>query len=655
MIMKCVAVILYDLAVEYNYTVINGISSYFENRQDVRLLISSVKTPHDKGDCYDYQFWTTMEILKSQDVDGYIIVPNSFSNYLNFEILLQNIQDISKKPVVSVAVPINLPGSKYTYVSCEKCYCDIIEHLMSKHNRKKIAFFSAELASSPEGEERFSAYKNALQQNNMDFNPDLVFPGDFTPGTSRRYISDHFSNTKELPFDAILCANDHTAVGCTHALLDLGFNVPKDVSVFGFDDSSVATQFYPTTSTINQDVAQSGFQAAKMIDEMIDGKPVPDKIKIDTFPVFRQSCGCIDASIQTNAYIDYKGVYHGVDEKKEIESRVAAVATTQNLEGIYKLLNMMDSIYTSTTDKTVLQSILDLTRVSVLAICLYPQVIEVNREDDFELPESAYLSVFVNKDKNICNLDFEQLEANKFNPIEVILPETLKDVDSGSYFIIPIFLRSKNYGYMVCKFEIENAYLVSIYSKIITNSVIQTYEFQKSEKIKQKLLQKNENLDIQSKTDELTQIFNRRGFMEYGQRLLDLSVSIAKEGYAFFCDMDGLKKINDTYGHETGDLAIKTQAIILKKAFRDSDLIGRLSGDEFGVIAPGFKIKCLENFQQRLADLSREESEKAGLPFVLSISLGGQPFNEQNYDLKKLLIEADKNLYKEKLIKHSKQ
>lgn len=653
--MKCVAVILYDLSVEYNYTVVNGISSYFENRDDVRLLISSVKTPHDKGDCYDYQFWTSMEILKSQDVDGYIIVPNSFSNHLDIKIFQDNIQDITNKPVVSVAIPVNLPGSKYTYVSCEKCYIDIVHHLITKHNRKKFAFFSAELAYSPEGKERFEAYKKALEANNIEFNPDYVLPGDFTPGTARDYVLNHYSKVKKLPFDAILCANDHTAVGCAHALLDLGFNVPKDVSIFGFDDSSVATQFYPTTSTVNQDVGQSGYQAARMIDEITDGKSVPEKVKIDTFPVFRQSCGCIDASIQTNSYIDYKGNYHGVDEKKELESRMEAVAATQNLEGIYKLLNMMDSIYTSKTDQTVLQSILDLTKVSALAICLYPQIIDLNREDDFELPESAFLSVFVNKEKNICQLDFEQQPQNSFNPKKQIIPKNLKGDEAGPYFIIPIFLRNKNYGYMVCKFETKNSYLVSIYSKVITNSVIQTYEFQKSEKIKQKLLQKTENLDIQSKTDELTQIFNRRGFMEYGQRLLDLSVSIEQKGYVFFCDMDGLKLINDTYGHETGDLAIKTQALILKKAFRDTDLIGRLSGDEFGVVAPGFKIKCKENLYARIASLSLEESEKAGLPFTLSISLGEQHFDEDIFDLRSLLIEADKNLYKEKQIKHSKK
>ena len=58
-----------------------------------------------------------------------------------------------------------------------------------------------------------------------------------------------------------------------------------------------------------------------------------------------------------------------------------------------------------------------------------------------------------------------------------------------------------------------------------------------------------------------------------------------------FFDLDGLKTINDTYGHKIGDLAIKVEAQVLKAAFRESDVVGRISGDEFGVVAPGNKKK----------------------------------------------------------------
>lgn len=193
-----------------------------------------------------------------------------------------------------------------------------------------------------------------------------------------------------------------------------------------------------------------------------------------------------------------------------------------------------------------------------------------------------------------------------------------------------------------------------MYAKILTNTILLCYENQSAEKVTSRLIENTENLDFQSKTDELTGLFNRRGFLEFGDRLIDLSLAVEKEGLVFFCDMDGLKKINDTYGHKVGDLAIKTQAVILQKAFRDSDLVGRLSGDEFGIVAPGFYKENLEEFRARLCKISEEESAKAELPFTLSISVGYEEFFEDHCRLQDLLISADKRLYEEKLIKHGK-
>lgn len=162
-------------------------------------------------------------------------------------------------------------------------------------------------------------------------------------------------------------------------------------------------------------------------------------------------------------------------------------------------------------------------------------------------------------------------------------------------------------------------------------------------------------MNFQSKTDELTKLFNRRGFYEYGQQLIDVAVADGQTGSVFFCDLDGLKGINDTYGHEIGDLAIKTEAKVLRAAFRDSDMVGRLSGDEFGIVAPGLPERKVEVIRERIKNLNEEFSQEANLPFILSISIGPVEFNSEHTDLKDLLKEADKELYKEKKIKHAER
>ena len=121
----------------------------------------------------------------------------------------------------------------------------------------------------------------------------------------------------------------------------------------------------------------------------------------------------------------------------------------------------------------------------------------------------------------------------------------------------------------------------------------------------------------------------------------------------FFADMDGLKKINDTYGHKIGDIAIRTQAKVLTDAFRASDIVGRLSGDEFAIVSIGLAKEHIASIRTRIDLLNITLSKEAGLPLTLSISLGNVPFTPDNTDLDSLLSKADQKLYKEKEIKHA--
>src|SRR3989338_8947318 len=85
-------------------------------------------------------------------------------------------------------------------------------------------------------------------------------------------------------------------------------------------------------------------------------------------------------------------------------------------------------------------------------------------------------------------------------------------------------------------------------------------------------------------TDELTNLYNRRGFLTLAADRLKLTRRSKTGLWMFFADVDGLKHINDTFGHQEGDRALTDVAQILKKIFRESDIIARLSGDEFIIL-----------------------------------------------------------------------
>ena len=649
--MKNIAVLVYDLTVEYNIVVTDGITDFFKDKDDVHVIISTTSSPHNERFQYEYQYWTAVELLKSKNIDAAIVITNTYFNAINLETLTKALECLLPIPIISVSNPLALPGNHFTTVSCQDAYDQIIEHIIKKHNKTKIAFMTAALTLSPESEEREKAFRAAMKNHGLDVNEDWIYDGDFTPKSAYDCFNEKFKNGDKLPFEAILCANDYMAAGCVSIFSELGISIPNDVLVFGFDNAEVATTCDPMLSTISQSVAMTGYKAAELVYDVLNGKKVPEKAVIQSFPMFRQSCGCIPKTVKDKGYLDIEG--------KLCESSALQMSglklfsnSINDMATIFHLLTMTDTVPRLHEFFNIVVNNLNVVHIGMLAMCIYDEPIFLSPQDDFEMPEKARLFWLIDNDSKTKENYYEK-GGIEFSPKEEILPGRLENCVTGNYYVLPIFLQSENYGYLVCRFPTNNYPVYTIFLKILVNSFVHSYVFSKKEEERAILAEKNQTLNFESKTDELTKLFNRRGFYEYGQQLIDVSTAAGQSGCVFFCDLDGLKTINDTWGHEIGDLAIKTEAKVLRAAFRDSDMVGRLSGDEFGVVAPGFPLRKIEVLRERFKTINEECSKEANLPFTLSISIGPMEFNADNLDLKDLLKEADKNLYEEKKIKHA--
>lgn len=182
---------------------------------------------------------------------------------------------------------------------------------------------------------------------------------------------------------------------------------------------------------------------------------------------------------------------------------------------------------------------------------------------------------------------------------------------------------------------------------------------------RQQLLEQNQRLEHEiqerlraeaevrqlSVTDELTGLYNRRGFFLLAEQQLKIARRTQTSYLILFADLDGLKKINDTFGHELGDRIIVDAAKILKQTFREADIIARLGGDEFALFIPNFSGDSSTNFHERLQeniDRFNQQSERA----YISISLGIQ-FGDLNtvFSLEELLAKADQLMYEHKRTK----
>lgn len=650
--MKNIAVLVSELTTNYNFSVFEGIESYFGDKDDVRFIVSTIASNKNKENSYDYQYWTAIDILKSEQIDAVIIITNSFLNTMKLEDVIRELSAFKDKPIFSVATPLRLPNSFYTHTICKDAYSQVITHMIEKHGRKRIAFFSAGLIDSPDSDDRLEAYREALEKNGIEFNPDLVYKGDFTPGTAKEVMKEVLKDRKNIPFDAIMCANDFTAGGMMLAMMELGLTCPKDIAIFGFDDDPFAILAKPTISSINQSIHGSGKSAAEMAYSYLNGKHVDEIAIIQSQPVYRQSCGCVTTDLDTTAYVDANNLYHPTDEHLGKQTYQVLIEKAEQTTAITSLVDTMNTrIPFSELTQKALGASMYVSKITDLFVCLYDNPIHCSSYGDFFMPDEAKLVLYANKDKGtvFASLDDGMIS---FNPRERLVPSQFDDVPAGKYFLQPMTMHEINYGYLWCRIENHDNTVISVNLKILTNILLQSIEYQRDLDQKNQLISRNQQLSMQSKTDELTQILNRRGFFDNGQQLINLSVETGKKGVVFFCDLDGLKRINDTYGHDIGDLAIATEAKVLTSLFRDSDMVGRLSGDEFGVVAPGMKLKFIPEMRKRLLALNEKLSKEANLPFTLSLSLGPIEFNQDNYDLQILLSKADDNLYIEKKEKH---
>ncbi|MEJ6952203.1 sensor domain-containing protein [Natronospora cellulosivora (SeqCode)] len=148
--------------------------------------------------------------------------------------------------------------------------------------------------------------------------------------------------------------------------------------------------------------------------------------------------------------------------------------------------------------------------------------------------------------------------------------------------------------------------------------------------------------------DEITGIYNRTFFKEKGKDILNKYLNSGEKLGFFFIDLDNFKKINDTQGHQVGDLLLKEMAERLKKIFADSILIARMGGDEFAVIHKMNTNVELKSKASKILNIIREPCKINGLMYYLSCSVGISIFPDHGKTFEDLLKYADTAMYKAK-------
>lgn len=165
----------------------------------------------------------------------------------------------------------------------------------------------------------------------------------------------------------------------------------------------------------------------------------------------------------------------------------------------------------------------------------------------------------------------------------------------------------------------------------------------------------HERQRVMTITDELTGLYNRRGFFTLAEQQLKLADRLGKGIFMLYADVDDLKGINDTLGHHQGDMALVDTANILKTTYRQSDIVARIGGDEFVVAPIGTTGDEIEKLTSRLIENVQTHNAQENRAYKLSLSYGVAYYDpEGDCSIDELLSRAEKLMYEHKRLKRTR-
>lgn len=274
--------------------------------------------------------------------------------------------------------------------------------------------------------------------------------------------------------------------------------------------------------------------------------------------------------------------------------------------------------------------------------------------DDFATPEYLYLKAVQNR-QNIYVPAHSKQKIKVDDMYQACIDESGEE--RMDLTLLDLYCDAEQYGILVCdipfaQYEYAEQIVFQASMAIRMLSLLRN-EQEVKEKLESSLnlLKKNNiELDHLSNRDELTGIYNRRGFYKASQNILGDSSNKGRLVLVIYADTDNLKIINDRYGHDEGDFAITTCSQALTDVLGKNSVVGRLGGDEFAAIVIADKVDASNEYKQSLEHYIDDINEKSDKTYLVRMSVGIAVLKyKKNMEIKDLLEKADALLYKEKM------
>lgn len=462
-----------------------------------------------------------------------------------------------------------------------------------------------------------------------------VVYGDFWyPGGIR--LADRIADGEiEMP-QAVICASDHMAIGLANRLAERGISVPEQIIVTGFDATQEAAVNKISITTAVPAVDEAAARAVDEIRGIIEpgAKPTEYHSQLTERLVKSSSCGCCEDSgfwrmqfKSTQYYTSY--TFDSADFRRRgnitllMESHML-----EKLSGAYSPQDCLEEIYKST------YLILP---YSNFYLCLREDWLDTETEYTVGYPKRMKTVVHTTPKENTGFFD----ENGRAFDAALMLPELYSDENEPSVCLFsPVHFNEEMLGYTVlqCSYESTGDLNLLVYRNWLRN-INCALEITRA---------RNRLISL-STHDGMTGLYNRLGMKHYLKRSLR-HAGADKMLLAYVVDMDGLKNINDNYGHSEGDYGIITISHVLSSIVKENEIAIRAGGDEFYILGAGRYSEAEESERAkrliRLIDLADKNSNK---PYKISASVGYviRPITGAE-DIEGIIAEADSLMYRNK-------
>lgn len=506
----------------------------------------------------------------------------------------------------------------------------IVDHLVEEHGAHMIAFLSGP-ANTYDATKRLEAYKEAMCRHGLEYREEDILYGDYTYRSGIQAARQYLQADKPLP-DALMAANDEMAIGAILALEEAGYRVPEDIIVTGYDNSAIAQLSHPRLTTVRRGENTAGEIAYKKLKQMARQEQEATDEIVYGKAIFSQSCGCEKKHNYTHAELQRMYVKKSVDTDEYLELIKTSAAEFTGLE-------TFDDFMECT------KRYLRLIDPEYFYICMCGSIENYYAElDRMAAGEARGRNASVYKEDIRVPLAYERGEFNsygEFHKKELLPPECKEGKQGNFYLVMPMHYQDYCFGYCVVG-NYKRVLRDRFFLHFVLNLDNALENIRKQDTMKAVLVRMSQMWIY----DELTGIYNRAGFRKYAAGLMEKAAQRREAVDVLFVDIDGLKKVNDTYGHEEGDNYIKTIAHLLEQNSEEGALVTRYGGDEFVILLSGYEEEEIREYIHRIDAEIRSANQHSDKAYQMDASIGYYvETNAAEMNLEKIIEMADQNMY----------